>query len=89
MLITNPKFSTPIGYRMDSANKSEVKLKTETKTIFQEHIFFLTPSSSEILGLDIMGTSALTLCKLLRMMRLEANNFGKNSRSLLHVTPCD
>ena len=89
MLTTTPKFSTPLGYRMDSAIKSEVKLKTETKTIFQKHVSFLTTSSSDILELDILDTSTFGLCKFLRMMRLEANNFGKISRSLLHVTTCD
>ena len=60
MLTTNPKFSTPLGYRMDSAIKSEVKLKTETKTIFQKHVSFLTTSSSDILELDILGTSTFS-----------------------------
>lgn len=89
MLTTKPNVSTPLGYRMDSAVKSEVKLKTETKTIFQKHLSFLTTSSSDILELDIVGTSTFSLCNFLRMMRLEANNFGKNSRPLLHVTTCD
>jgi hypothetical protein len=41
------------------------------------------------LELDILGTSTFGLCKFLRIMRLEANNFGKISRSLLRVTTCD
>ena len=89
MLTTTPKFSTPLGYRMDSAIKSEVKLKTETKTIFQKHVSFLTTSSSDILELDILGFSTFGLRKILIMMRLEAINFGKNSSSLFHLTTCD
>ena len=89
MLTTTPKFSTLLGYRMDSAIKSEVKLKTETKTIFQKHVSFLTTSSSDILELDILGFSTFGLCKILIMIRLEAINFGKNPSSLFHLTTCD
>ena len=55
MLTTNPKFSTPIGYRMDSANKSEVKLKTETKHYISEACLLLNNLIFRHLGTRYFG----------------------------------
>jgi hypothetical protein len=41
LLSTKPNVSTPLEYRMDSAVKSEVKLKTKTKISLQNPVSFL------------------------------------------------